>query len=155
MKLLNSKLMLIRQLDRKMDSFRPLLIIGMPINGWINSFRLTLNMSLKQLGKRLGMSAQGVKDLEKREKEGSITLKSLREAGEAIHLNLVYGFVPVGSSLEELIEERARQIAVSIVRRTSVSMGLEDQRNSDERLKQAVEEMTQNMKREVPKSLWD
>jgi hypothetical protein len=34
-------------------------------------------------------------------------------------------------------------------------MALEDQANSNERLKQAIDEMTQDLKREMPKKLWD
>ena len=155
MKLKNSQLMLVRQLDKKVILFNVLANFIPPTQGWIYTFRKTLNMSLKQLGNRLSMSAQGVKDLEKREAEGSITLKSLKEAGEALNMKFVYGFVPFSGSLEEMIEKRAHEIAVTIVKRTSVTMSLEDQANTNERLKQAIEEMTQDLKREVPKSLWD
>jgi len=155
MKLKNSQLMLVRQLDKKVVMFSNLANVLAPSEGWISTFRKTLNMSLKQLGTRLSMSAQGVKDLEKREADGSITLKSLKEAGEALDMKLVYGFIPFGGSLEEMIEKRAHEIAVSIVKRTSVTMSLEDQANTNERLQQAVDEMTQDIKREVPKSLWD
>jgi len=155
MKLKNSQLMLVRQLDKKITLYSTIANVLTPAEGWISTFRKTLNMSLKQLGQRLTMSAQGVKDLEKREAEGSITLKSLKEAGEALDMRFVYGFIPASGSLEEMIEQRAHEIAINIVKRTAVSMSLEDQANSNERLKQAIDEMTQDIKREVSKSLWD
>ena len=155
MKLKNSQLIMVRQLDKKMLLLRTLANVSVPSSGWINTFRKTLNMSLKQLGQRLSMSGQGVQNLEKREAEGSITLNSLKEAGEALNMKFVYGFIPFGGSLEEMIEKRAHEIAVTIVKRTAITMSLEDQSNTNERLKQAVEEMTQDIKREVPKSLWD
>jgi transcriptional regulator with XRE-family HTH domain len=41
-------------------------------------------MSLRQLGERLQISQQSVKEIEEREVSGSITLKSLRETAEAL-----------------------------------------------------------------------
>ncbi len=72
-----------------------------------------------------------------------------------MNMKFVYGFVPLEGSLEEMVENRARKIAVEIVKRTSVTMSLEEQTNSNERLNQAVAEMTQDLKKEIPKSLWD
>jgi len=155
MKLKNSQLMLVRQLDKRVQLFSTLSNSPVPNTGWINTMRKALNMSLAQFGKRVSMSGQGVTKLEHREVDGSITLRSLKEAGEALNMKLVYGFIPYGGTLEEMIEKRAREIAVNVVKRTSITMSLEDQANTNERLKQAIDEMTQDIKREVPKSLWD
>ena len=155
MKLQNGKLILLRQLDKRLSQFHELLKLPIPTKGWIYQIRSTINMSQAQMGKRLKISAQGISDLEKREAEASITLKSLSEAGEALNMKLVYGFVPKGGSLEELIEKRAHEIALKIVKRTSVTMSLEDQANSEDRLKQSIKEMTQDIKKEMPKNLWD
>lgn len=155
MKLHNSPLLLVRQMDKKLKGFRGLALVLIPSQGWINAIRTTLNMSMQQLGARLKMTAQGVSKLEKREADEAITIKALREAGEALNMKLVYGFVPKDGSLEEMIETRARELAAKIVKRTSVTMALEDQSNSKERLKQSVDEMTQDIKKEMPKHLWD
>ena len=155
MKLKNSQLLIVRQLDKKVQLFSVLAKESIPNKGWISSIRKALNMSLKQFGVRMSMSAQGIKDLETREAEGTISLNSLKEAGKALKMNFVYGFIPVSYSIEEMIEARAREMAIKIVKRTDITMSLEDQANSNERLKLAVEEMTQDIKKEVPKSLWD
>lgn len=155
MKLQNGQLMIIRQLDKKLQVYNALAGVEIPSTGWVNVVRKALNMSLRQLGQRMKMSAQGVKDLEKRESDESISLKSLREAGQVLNMKLVYGFVPIGGSLEDMIEKRAYEIALKIVKRTSVTMSLEDQENTSERLKLAVDEMTQDIKKEMPKNLWD
>lgn len=155
MKLHNSPLLLVRQMDKKLKGFQGLAGMPTPSQGWINAIRTTLNMSMQQLGERLKMTAQGVSKLEKREADEAITIKALREAGEALNMKLVYGFVPKDGSLEEMIEKRALELATRIVKRTSVTMVLEDQGNSRERLKQSVEEMTQDLKKEMSKSLWD
>ena len=153
MKIQNS-LLVIRQLDRKLEGLQPLQILSVPQDGWISTIRKTLQMSLRQLGSRMSMTPQSAKEVEDREKEGSITLKSLREAGEAMNMKLVYGFIPTDGSLEKMIEWRARELALKIVHRTSTTMKLEDQENSSIRLNQAVEELIEELKRD-PKKLWE
>jgi predicted DNA-binding mobile mystery protein A len=112
-------------------------------------------MSLQQLSKRLSITKQSMQEIEQREKDGSITIKSLREAAKALDMQLVYGFVPLDGSLEELINRKARELAMQIVLRTSNSMKLEDQENSKQRIEKAIEERAAVIKNEMPKALWD
>ncbi len=154
MKIKNT-LLLVRQLDKKLSSLGPLLEIIPTSEGWISLLRKTLKMSLRQLGTRMKITPQSVRDIERREKEGSITLNTLRDAGDALNMKLVYGFIPKDGSLERMIELKAFEMAKSIVKRTSNTMKLEDQENSQERLAEAIKELTQELKKEVPKSLWD
>ena len=70
-------------------------------------------------------------------------------------MELVYGFVPKDGSIENLIDRKARALALQIVSRTSQTMKLEDQENSKQRLKIALEERTAILKNELPKILWD
>jgi predicted DNA-binding mobile mystery protein A len=151
---MGNKRMLIRQLDRKINPFRAVESMP-PGNGWIQAVRTTLNMSFSQLGKRMGISPSAVQGMEKREKSGGITLNSLREVAEAMEMRLVYGFVSKDESLEKMVERKAREAATRIVQRTSISMELEDQENSGERLREAVRELTDEITKEVPKYLWD
>lgn len=90
-----------------------------------------------------------------REATGSITLKTLRDAANALDMQLVYGFVPREGTLAKTVAQQARTHAEDIVRRTSVSMGLEDQENTLERLERAIEERTEDLIREMPRHLWD
>ena len=112
-------------------------------------------MSLRQLGTRLQMTPQGVKDIERREKEGTITINSLKAAADALGMQLVYGFIPKEELLEKMVDRKAREKAEHIVGRTSVTMKLEDQENSEERIKQAIRELAEEIKREMPGNLWD
>ena len=107
------------------------------------------------MGNRLKISPQSVKELEAREANGSITLKGLREAGAAIDMKLVYGFVPKEKTIEEMIEARALEIATEIVMRTSQTMQLENQKNSKSRLKKAIKNRADEIKIKMPKYLWD
>lgn len=145
----------IDQLSQKLMKFSTLKGVNPPPRGWIHLIRTTLNMSLAQLAKRLGKTPVTVREIEEREADKSITLKKLIEVGEALGLDFVYGFFPKEASLEKIIEQRAHQIAEEIVKRTSHSMKLEEQENTPERLAQAIKDRTDEIKREVPKYLWD
>jgi len=94
-------------------------------------------------------------EMEKREKEGSITIRSLRQAAHALDMELVYGFVPRDGSLDALIERKSRELAMKIVLRTSNTMKLEDQENSEFRIKKAIADRTTILKNQRPKMLWD
>jgi predicted DNA-binding mobile mystery protein A len=153
---MNKKLLLTQQLNAKIKAFAPAeYITSPPPTGWIKAIRTALGMSLAQLGKRLRITRQSVLEIERREKEGSITIKSLKEIATALDMQLVYGFVPNDGSLDALIEKKAKELAHKIVLRTSNTMILEDQGNSEERIDQAIKERTAIIKNELPKMLWD
>lgn len=151
----NQKKLQIEQLDKKLIQFKVLEKIEIPTDGWIHSVRTTLNMTLEQLGKKLGVSKQRVNKIEDGEASGSITINTLIEVGKALEMKFVYGFVPYHESFEQLIDIKARLLARKIVLRTNHNMLLEDQGNSNESINQAVEELTSEIKREMKKSLWD
>ena len=153
MKNLRKNRLVLQQVNSKLELFKRFQQAS-PADGWIYTIRTALNMSLRQLADRLKITPQGVKKLEQREKDGSITLKNLREAGKALDLQLIYGFIPK-ESLEKMIEKRAYEIAKEIVMRTSHSMLLEDQQNSKQRIEKAIKERAEEIKNEMPGYLWD
>lgn len=152
---MGNKSLQIQQLNNKMRGFESLKKTSIPPTGWIKAIRTALGMSMQQLGKKLNISRQGVMDIERREKEGSITIKSLREIARVMDMQLVYGFVPVDGSLDALIEKRATELATEIVMRTANTMKLEDQANSKKRIQSAIRERAASIKNEMPKILWD
>jgi predicted DNA-binding mobile mystery protein A len=154
MKNLNKALM-IEQLDKKLLKFASIESDIIPRDGWIKAIRSALNISLVQFARILKKSPPTVKELEEREAKKNITLNKLSEVGEALNLRLVYGFVPKDGSLEKMIEKRAYKIAKEIVMRTSHTMKLEDQENTDERLQKAIKDRAEKIKYEMPKYLWD
>ena len=147
--------LMIEQLDSKLKKFDSIWLKGTPSRGWIHAVRTSLRMSMRQLGKRMGKSTQSVAHFERAEASGSITIKSLRRAGDALGLSLVYGFVPKDKSLEAMIERRALEVAREIVMRTSHSMKLENQENTPERIDKAIRERAYELTMELPKHLWD
>jgi len=151
----NKQRLLIQQTDKKIEAFKALKSITTPSKGWINTFRTAIKMSLRQLGNRLQIAPQSVKEIEEREANGTITLKSLRDVANALDMQLVYGFISKHESLEKMIEQRAKELAVEIVMRTNNTMTLEDQQNSVERIEQAIAQKTAEINYEMPKYLWD
>lgn len=147
--------LIIQQMDNKLKEFTPILKNSVPQNGWVNSIRKALKMSLRQFGNRMNVTPQGAEAIEKREREGNITLKSLEDAGRALNMKLVYGFIPMDGSIEKTIENKARELALEIVKTTSNTMALEDQENTSERLKNAIDEKAKQLVYEMPRHLWD
>ena len=150
----NNKLQF-QQLNEKMDQLTGLQHVIVPPIGWIKAIRNGIGMSMEQLGKKLSITKQGVMDIEKREKEGAITIKSMQEIAKALDMQFVYGFVPDAGSLDQMIEMRALEIAKTIVQRTSTTMKLEDQANSKERIEKAIKERATEIINKTPKILWD
>ena len=146
---------MLEQIDRKLREVRPILGLLAPEKGWLHAIRTALGMSLRQLGERLNISAQSVREIEQREASGSITLKTLRDAAHALDLTLVYVLIPKDESLEAMIEKRAASVARSIVLRTSTSMELEEQNVSSDRIARAIQAKTDELSRTLPRYLWN
>ncbi len=83
-------------------------------------------MTGAQLGTRIGVRPQTVESIEKSEAAGTIQLNTLRRAAEALDCTLVYALVP-NSSLEAVVEARARKIATRELQRVAHTMRLEAQ----------------------------
>jgi len=145
----------IEQLDRKLSPLSVLQDTRPPTRGWIHTVRTTLHMSLSQLGRRLGITPASVREIEEREQQKTITLAKLIKVAHALDMDLVYGLVPRHGSIQGMIEARALELARDIVARTSHSMMLEDQENNQERLRKAVAERAEAIRREMPRYLWD
>jgi predicted DNA-binding mobile mystery protein A len=145
----------LQQLNTKMQAYAELAGVVSPPTGWVRALRVALGMSMEQLGKKLGITKQSVLSVEKRERDGSITLKALSEVAAALDMKLVYGLAPKDGSLEAMIERKARERAREIVLRASNTMRLEEQENSTDRISNAIEEKTFLFKNELPKILWD
>ena len=96
--------LILDQVDRKIQEMNIPDSFVLPQAGWIYSIRQALGMSLRQLGKKLMITAQSVNEIEKREKNGSISLNVLRQFGSSLDMKLVYGFIPKTGSLEKMIE---------------------------------------------------
>jgi predicted DNA-binding mobile mystery protein A len=147
--------LMIEQLDRKFEKLINIEDLVIPTEGWVNAIRHALKMSLRQLGARIGITAQSVKEIETREKLGTVTVNTLKQVGLALEMRFIYGFIPNDKSLEQMIQKKAFELAKEIVLRTSGSMLLENQENSVERIREAINDRAEQIKNEMPKYLWD
>jgi predicted DNA-binding mobile mystery protein A len=128
------------------DRFRP------PPKGWVRAIRDAVGMTGVQFAKRLDMRPQSVEALEKSEANGSIQLKTLRRAAEALDCTLVYALVP-NSSLEGAVRARARQIAIRDLGRVAHTMKLEAQDTGDANLEARIEAYIRDVLKD--RDLWN
>ncbi len=143
------------QLDKKIKLFSQVNANIIPIGGWIKAVRTSLGITLEQLGNKMKSSMQNINQLEKREKEGTITINKLKEVAAALEMKFVYGFLPNDITLENMIEKNAQKIATEIVMKTSHNMKLENQENTNERLQNAIRNRAKKIIDEMPSYLWD
>ncbi len=151
----NQRKLLIEQLDRKLRPFLGSEMVIIPDNGWINTIRTTINMTLEQLGKKLNMTKQGAKRIEESEAAGTITIKSLKKVANSLEMKFVYGFVPIDGSIDSLIDRKARILAEKIVLRTNHNMMLENQEIEKGNLKHVIEDLSKEIKLELKRTIWD
>jgi predicted DNA-binding mobile mystery protein A len=147
--------LIIEQVDKKLLAFQSLADLSIPTKGWVNTIRTALKMSLRQLGSRVNATAQHIKQLENREANGTLSINSLKEVANALDMQLVYGFVSKHETLEQMIENRAKELATEIVMRTHNTMTLEDQQNTKERIEKAITQKTEEIQYLMPRYLWD
>jgi predicted DNA-binding mobile mystery protein A len=143
----------IEQLDQKLAHF--IHFPDVPQKGWIHGIRTALKISFRQVGERMGITPQSAQEIETRERAGNISVKTLRDVATALDMKLVYGFVPKGNSFEKMLEQQALTVARKIVLRADNTMKLEDQGVSKDRVEKAVRELADEIKREMPRYLWD
>jgi len=151
----NQKKLLVEQLDRKLNPFLGTETVIVPNNSWIKTIRTTLNMTLEQLGKKLNITKQGAKRIEDSEAAGTITLNSLKEVGNALEMKFVYGFVPIDGSIDSLLDRKSRKLAEKIILRTDQNMILENQEINKNVLEKAIEDLSDKLKFELKKAIWD
>ncbi|QNR25820.1 mobile mystery protein A [Croceimicrobium hydrocarbonivorans] len=151
----SAKKLQLEQLEKKLKPFAKAQEGQIPEAGWIKAIRSGLNMTMAQLGVKLNITRQGVKKLEDNEANGSISLNSLRQTAEALEFKLVYALVPKDGSIQNLINQKAEELARKIVLRTHQSMKLENQAIAEKKIKLAISELSEELKRDLNKSLWD
>jgi len=103
----------------------------------------------------MNITSQGIRDIEQREKLGTVTIKTLQDVGDAFDMELIYGFAPKDKSVNAYVDRKALELAFQIVKRTSQTMKLEDQQNEQEIIMNAVNELKDEIKREMRKTLWE
>jgi predicted DNA-binding mobile mystery protein A len=146
----------IRQLDNQLKEWQAVgKKYGKPRAGWIKTLRVALSMSAEQFAERLGLTRGRINQLENAEIHNSVTLRTLKDAANALGCELIYAIVPKGSStLEEIIKKRAEEIAKERVARVAHSMSLEEQTVDVDTLKFQKDELAKRLMEHLNKKFW-
>jgi predicted DNA-binding mobile mystery protein A len=111
-------------------------------------------MTTRQLARRMGSVQSRVVALEKAEASGTTTLKSIREAAEALDCRLIYVLLPI-KPLDTIIKERAREKAYRQLTEVAHGMLLENQALSQSQAEEELARLTTEILSEPLRLLWD
>jgi predicted DNA-binding mobile mystery protein A len=143
-----------KNLERRLAPLRKTNDFVRPPRGWIKAIREALGMTTAQLAQRIGLSQPRIPQVEKAETDGAVTLKTLRQVAEGLNCTLVYALVP-NQPLDDMLRERARQLADGQLARTHHTMKLENQALEPHDLKAERERLIDELLRGSPRRLWD
>jgi len=147
----------IKQLDAQLSEWQALARkYGRPRGGWIKTLRQALSMSAEQLANRLDVTRGRVAQLENAEAHDAVTLRTLRDAAEALGCDLVYAIVPKREpSLENMIKARASEIAQERVSNVAHTMALEAQSVDKSLLQNQKMELASILAEHFNKKIWN
>jgi predicted DNA-binding mobile mystery protein A len=148
------KLIARQQLDKTLSSYATLKQGAVPARGWIRAVREALGMSGMQLASRLNVSQPRIPKLEQDELSGVVSLKTMRQAAEAMDCVFVYVIVP-RTSLEDTVRAQACKVAEARMQRVSHSMLLEAQNLSAEEQRASLDAAIEELMRQMPRELWE
>ena len=143
-----------KHLDRRLNHFEPPGEFVRPPRGWVRAIREAIGMTGEQLARRVGVSQSRIMAIEKAEAGGSITLSTLAKVAEALDCTLVYAIVP-NTSLDAIVNERARNVAGEQLARIDHTMRLEDQGVDAEDLLLERNRLAAELVRGNLRRLWD
>lgn len=142
-----------KNLERRLAPLREMRVVA-PSRGWLRAVRDALGMTARQFAKRLDVVPSRIVALEKAEIHGSVTLKSLREAAEAMDCVLVYALVPK-QPLDDILRARAIERADREMQRLDHTMQLENQGLLPDDLAAARERKIEELLAGTLRRLWD
>ena len=116
-----------------------------PAGGWLRAMREALSMSIADLAERLGVSPSTIVRFEQSEQSGRIQLDTLTRVADQLGCDVVYALVP-RQPLEEVVDDRARELAVEELRGVGHTMELEAQGLAADRMAERVEELAKELK---------
>jgi len=98
-----------------------------PRSGWVRAIRDALGMSTSELALRMGVSKGRISQIERAERNRSLTLATLDRAAAALDCRVEYVLVP-RRPLDDMVWQRARAKASAEIAAVDHTMALEDQR---------------------------
>lgn len=117
--------------------------------------RKALGMSAPQLARRARVTKAAIYQAKRKEREGGITIRQMEKLANALGGHLVYAIVLDGGDINTCLRSQARAKAEKIVHRASSHMALEEQSLSDQQITWEIEQMTDQLVRDMPPDFWD
>ena len=126
-----------------------------PSEGWLSVLRKALGMSGAEVAARAGVSRNAIYQAERNERDGAITINQMQKLAQALGGHLVYAIIPDGGQVEDVIRAQARRKAEARIMRASAHMALEKQSLTNEQTKQRIEDLANELMREMPPDFWE
>src|SRR5471030_1728620 len=82
-----------KHLEQRIAPLRQAEVLARPPRGWLRAICDALGMTTAQLAKRIHVDQSRITRLKQAEVEGSVSLKTLRQAAEGLGCTLVYALV--------------------------------------------------------------
>ena len=143
----------VEQLQAALTAYEILLTKRAPSRGWLKEIRETLGRTERQQAERMGISGSTLHKSEQSEAEERISLGQLRKLADGLDCELVYALLP-RKPLPEVVQDRATQLAKEEVYGVAHTMGLEDQRPTNERIQKQVARRAEELLRGKWSDLW-
>jgi predicted DNA-binding mobile mystery protein A len=142
-----------KNLDRRLATLKGE-AVAVPPRGWLKGIREALGLSTRQLASRMGAAYSRISAMEKAEVTGAITIKSMREAAEAMGCTFVYAIVPT-TSLDDIVRRQATHKAEVSLGRLHHTMRLENQAMEGEDLANERQRIIAELLAGPSRRLWD
>ena len=152
---MNVKQVVLRQYQKIVDEAAgKLRSIQIPAEGWVCTVRKALGMSVPQLSRLMRISHTAIFRVEKKERSGSVTVKTLQMIAEAMGCRFVYAIIPE-TTTSKIIANRALKKAKFLVEQAGNQMVLESQGLSLKQMQQEIERLCQELQLKMPSDLWE
>lgn len=147
------KKLLREQLDNKLSKLREFSVQGLTSIGWIKTIREALGMTSKDLASRVGVNQSRIIHMEQAEVDGNIKISTMKKVADALEMDFVYALVP-RTSLNDMVKEQARLLALKKMKRLDHTMRLEMQELSSEEKEKALKDMIDKILIDELKDFW-
>lgn len=143
----------LRQTQQKLVPWATVTPSPRPPSGWLRTIREAIGMSTADLAARLHVLPQTVAALERGEVADTASLGTLRKAAAALDCDLVYALVP-RRPLDQMVRDRARQVAEQRIEPVAHSMALESQAVNRDEVDRQIEDLARKLADRPPRGFW-
>lgn len=146
---MNTRIMQIRALDKKISSLTAARNIVPNGSSWIHTVREAIGMTALQLATRLGVTQPRITKMESNEE--NLKLSTMKKVAEALDCEFVYYFKPK-STFQDIVQNQAKRKAEEILLDVNINIALENQGITTQ---EAIQDITNDFIHNNTKRIWD